>query len=403
MADLIIDGHLPNYASTDDVIAFRDDFASAIIGRAVTDKLHVSPNGNGNDGLTWDSAYTTIQDALDAASIDGGDCTLIVISPHATNYDINTTGDPTWTGNYILKGTHRNWTKIKNTHAGATSIMKLTGKASIIDLNFNLHTGSANGVILTHGGWRVYNCQFVGENLTGAATALEISNGATIKHGKIHDSHFDGHISYMTAINYNNVAHSHVKHIHIHDCLKGVHILHADSDLNIFHDVDFDDNDIAVDIDAGNRNHFTTTNFDGNATNIDDEVGDHIWEDIRGEFTMENFPDDFNGITLTADASANVWGTNIEVRAVVTSTVPFRIVGYSFKPGVSQFYKVRFTADGGSTYFDEVLFDASRQIGNDAPSGTEYIFNKGTQIMASTKAESGGSDTVDVWLKIQEI
>jgi len=34
---------------------------------------------------------------------------------------------------------------------------------------------------------------------------------------------------------------------------------------------------------------------------------------------------------------------------------------------------------------------------------TEYIFNKGTQILASAKSESAGIDNVAVWLEIQEI
>lgn len=65
------------------------------IGRAVTATLYVSPNGSGADGLTWLTAYTTIQAALDVASTDADACTLIFIGPHATNYNINTTGDPT--------------------------------------------------------------------------------------------------------------------------------------------------------------------------------------------------------------------------------------------------------------------------------------------------------------------
>jgi len=81
----------------------EDMLGDASILRAVTATLRVSPNGTGVDGLSWRTAYTTIQDALDAASTDADDCTLILISPHTTNYDIDTTGDPTWAANVILK------------------------------------------------------------------------------------------------------------------------------------------------------------------------------------------------------------------------------------------------------------------------------------------------------------
>lgn len=375
-------------------------------GRAVTDTLYVSPNGSGVNGQTWATAYTTIQAALAAASTDADDLTLIYIAPHETYYDIDATGDPTYTGNYILRGSHRNWAKIKNTHAGATSILKFTGKTSLIDLNFNLGSGSGNGVILTHGGWRVYFCQFVGEDLTGAAIALEISNGTTIKHGKIEDCYFKGHTSYMTAIKFDNVAYSHTKHVHIYDCLKAVHIEHADSDNNVFHEMDFDDNALALDLDAGNRTHFTTVNFDGNTENVDDEVGDHIFEDIRGEFIMCLCPDDLSGVDLTADNVADTYGEDIEVRAAATATKPFKIVGYVVELDVAQKYEIRLSADSGSTFFDYILMDTA--IGvlasvTNFPSGTEFIFNKDTRISASVKAESGGEDTCKLWLKIQQI
>ena len=147
------------------------EIGTSIIGRAVTATLYVSPNGTNTNGKTWASAYTTIQAALDAASTDGDDCTLIMISPHDTNYDIYTTGDPTWSANVILQGVFRNWSKVKNTHGSATSIFKLTGKAAVIDLNINLGT-SNNGIILTQGGSRIKRCQFVGKDLTSAKTCI---------------------------------------------------------------------------------------------------------------------------------------------------------------------------------------------------------------------------------------
>ena len=75
------------------------EIGAGIAGIAVTDTLYVSPNGAGTDGKTWASAYTTLQAALTAASTDADACTQIVVGPHAIYYDINTTGDPTWTGN----------------------------------------------------------------------------------------------------------------------------------------------------------------------------------------------------------------------------------------------------------------------------------------------------------------
>lgn len=377
------------------------EIGAGIIGRAVTATLYVSPNGSNAGGKTWATAYTTIQAALDAASVDADDCTLILISPHTSNYDINTTGDPTWAGNYILAGASRNWAKIKNTHASATSIMKFTGKVMLKSLNFNLGSGNGNGVILTHGGIRLFDCMFVGEDLTGAATALHL-DGA-LKHGRIYGCDFVGHVTHMTGILLDNAVRNDFVGLHIHECLTAIQIIHENSDTNFFENIDIGDCALGLDLDAGNEQHFRDILFHCNTLNVDDEVGDHIWGGILGEFPITVEPDDLVGITLTADNVANVWGADTELRAVATSTKPFRVVAVVVEPQIAQWYNLRLSADSGASFFDHVMVNTSRAAGSTAPSGTEHIFNVGTRISGSIKAETGGSDTMKVWLKIQEI
>ena len=385
----------------DDVL-LSDAIGTMGSDKGVTAQLFVCPNGDNTTGKSWTSAYTTIQAALDAASTDGDDLTIIYISPHTTNYDINTTGDPTWTGNYILKGSHRNWAKIKNNHASATSVMKFSGKVALIDLNINMGADN-NGIIMTHGGFRVYHCMFVGEDLTSSGTALHLDGTSTIKNGKIMYCDFRGDGSNMTGILLDNAACTEIKNVRIGFGAAGIQQVNAASDYNKVHDVELCSNTIGLDIDAGNVLLCEHIDFHGNTTNIDDEVGDHIYSMLHGQFPITVEPDDFSGVALTAGADANVWGSDTEVRAAATSTVPFRIVAYAMQPNISQWYRVRFSDDSGSTFFDDIMVDASRLQGNIAPSGTEYIFNKGTRISASTKAESGGEDTIAVWLEIQEI
>ena len=378
------------------------EIGSAALGRAVNQTLYVSVNGSGTNGRTWASAYNTIQAALDAASVDGDDATLIMIAPHTTNYDINTTGDPTWAGNYILAGASCCWSKIKNTHGTATSIMKFTGNVMLSKLNFNLGTGSVNGVILTHGGTIVDDCKFIGEDLTGAATGLHI-DGATAKHGKIIDCEFDGHITHMTGLLLDNCAHSEVESCRFHYCLTAIQVIHADSDDNLFTHIDIGECTLALDIDAGNEQHFKNIVMHNNTVNVDDEVGDHLWDNIFGDFPMTIEPDDFTGVTIVANALANTWGVDTELRAAVTSTKPFRIVSIFVIPNISQLHRIRFSHDAGTSFYDDVIINATKQAGAAPPSGTEHIFNKGTRISASMKALTGGSDTAVIWLKIQEI
>lgn len=374
----------------------------AVIGRAVTAILRVCADGDDSDGLSIATAYTTLQGALDECDTSDNACTLILISPHgSTHYDIYTTGDPTWSANVILKGSHRNWAKIMNTHASATSILKLTGRSSVIDLNFNLGTGN-NGLIQTRGGARTRHCQFVGSNLTGAATALHYDT-ADQKHFKAEDLDFLGHATHMTALKVDALSYSEFQKLRIHKCLVGVHIVGATADENSFDTLDIGDCAIGLDLDAGNEQHFNEITLHGNTLNIDDEVGDHIWTNIHGAFPITVEPDDMTGVTLTAGADANLWGSDTQIRAAATSTKPFRIVAEYVEPAIAQWYQLRLSDDSGSTWFDRIMLSTSRAAGSLAPSGTEYIFNAGTRISGSVKAESGGNDTMLIWLKIQEI
>ncbi len=377
----------------------RADAGIQTLGKAITATLRVSPNGSNADGSSWVKAYTTIPVALDAASLDTDDCTLILVGPHTTQYDIGRTGNPTWAANVVLRGTHRNWTTIKNNHGSATSIMNLTGKSAVEDLNFNLGTG-VNGLIMTRGGCRVHRVQFVGTSLTGAAIALWL-DGDSRKFAKAIDVDFYGDVSYMLALLIDQFAQCDFRRLNIHYCLKGIQVVGANSDDNRFIDVDIGESALALDLDAGNEQHFYNLTLHGNTANVDDAVGDHIWTNIFGKFPITIEPDNLTGVQVDCGA-ANTYGSDMQIRAAATSTVPFRIVGVHLLPSASEIYQVRFSADSGSTFYDKLHFDASKREGIAAPIGTEYIFNKGTRIGASAKSVSGGN-SVKVWLEIQAI
>lgn len=391
----------------------QTELGMAAIGRAITATLYVSPNGDNSDGLSWTKAYTTIQAALDAASTDANECTLILIGINtgANHYDIDTTGDPAWAGNYVLQGTHRTWQKIMNDHDGATSVMKFTGYVSLRDLNINLGTGN-NGVIITKGAFRVRNCQFVGEDLEGTATALHIDGATTIKHGIVDNVHTLGHATYMTGLKLDNCSRSLFERMVSHSCLKGIHIDDGDdatheSNHNIFHFVDIGDCDhasgLAIDIDKGDEQHFDTIKFHHNTRNVDDEVGDHTWVNIHGHFPIYMYPDDFTGITVASAAGDGAWGSLTDIVAANAIDNPFRIVGTHFAPAVTQKSRVRFTAVNGAPYYDDIFFAGDKREGTAAPSGTEFIFNTDTRIEAMAKVDGTGPDNIQVWVEIQEI
>ena len=370
---------------------------------AVTATLYVSPNGNDTDGSSWTNAHTTIQGALAAASSDANDLTLILVWPHTTYYDINTTGDPTYTGNYDIKGSHRNWAKIKNDHVSATSIMKFTGKVALEDLTFDCGTGTNNWVIIDWSGTkgaRVRHTYFECEQVTWAQTALTIWGGT--EYIRIEDVMVHGVVANTKGMLLNDVKLSDYLCMQFHDCATAIQFTNADTDENRFNNILIHESTLGLDIDAGNLQMFKDVQFFACTTNVDDEVWDHQYEDIRGEFDIAIEPDNTDGVNVSCDGSADTWGADTEIRAAATSTKPFRIVGSHCEPNANRIFQVRFTADSGSTFFDQLQMSDSRRESVAAPSGTEHIFNAGTRISASVRDEDGWGN-VNIWLEIQEI
>ena len=370
-----------------------------INGGAVTAILAVSPNGDGSDGLSWTTAYQTIQAALDVASTDGDDMTLILVSPHPTYYDINTTGDPTWTANVLLTGTHPHFAIIKNDHASATSVLKLTGKSAVENLLFDLGTGN-NGLIMTSTGAGGRKIHIDGANLTSAKTGLWL-DGASAEHADLSKIDIVGNTTYLTGLKVDQFARCNIDTITIVSCLTCLQIVGADSNENIFHELVIGDSALGIDIDAGNEQHFDDVTFHHNTRNVDDEVGDSIWIDMFGALDIAILPDNLTGIQVDTGA-ANTYGSDTELLSAVSRDNPFRIVGVIVDTSSTEWYQFRLSDDSGSTFFDILQFDADKKAGTSAPSGTEHIFNKGTRISASVRDVSGG-DNVKVWLKIQKI
>ncbi len=370
------------------------------INRAVTATLYVSPNGSGAGGLTWATAFTTIQDALDEASADADALTLILIGPHATNYDIDTTGDPSWSKDVILKGSHRNWVKVVNGHDTATSVLKFTGRVSLIDLMIDCGAGSNNGVIISGAGTkgaRLCNMYFECEDVTGAHTALELEDTEYVRTEQVK---FHGVVGRTTALLLDDCKLSNFEWLDFHACLTGIQITDTSPD-NIWSFILLHGCALGLDIDSGDFQFLHEFGFGDNTRNVDDEVGNHGWISPRGAFDIEILPDNLVGTQVNTGA-ANTYGSDTELLSAVSRDNPFRIVGTHMEPSTSELYQLRFSDDAGTTFFDILQFDGTKREGSAAPSGTEHIFNAGTRISASARDVSGG-DNVKVWLEVQEV
>jgi len=365
------------------------------LGRAHTATLHVSPDGTGADGLSWRTAYTTLNLALDACSADANDLTFILMAPGT--YDINETGQPTWTQNVVIQGSHRQFVNITNTHATASCVLRLEGLAVVQDVTIT-HIAADNGLLLMGNGARATRCYFDGTTMTGPGVSLWIDGAIS----RVIDCDFAGDGTNTIALNVLGTMGLY-QEIAIHNCDVGIWVHNAAADLNIFSFVVIGFCNLGIDIDSGNTQHFYELWMHDNTRNVDDEVGDHVWVNIHGRFDIENLPDDFIGIVMACGA-ANTYGADTEILSAVSRDNPFRITGYNFGPDAlpAEWYMVRFSDDTGTSFFDIQMLIGDRKSGSSAPAGTEHIFNAGTRISGSAKSVSGGNN-VDVWVSVQEI
>ncbi len=389
-----------------DLDAIHGDAGASIEGRAITATLRVSPLGRNTDGSSWPDAFQTIQAALNAAGTLRSDMTLIELAPltGGTHYDINLPGDPTWSANVIIKGSHRDWTQVCNTHASSSSVLKLTGFTGVED--FTVCQGSTNhGIILTADGFRVEHMQFVSGSLGTLATSLWLDGTAT-KHGKTRFNDYFGHLTYSTAIKVDDVKTSNFEWDRIHNCLKGIHQLGANSDQNIYNREDIGDCALGIDIDGGTEPHFYDVIVHHNTINVDDEVGDGVWGNIFGQFPITTEPDDFTGVLVSTGDGADTWTGSLPVIRAATDKL-FRVTSVNLEATSAEKFRIRLTATEGSAYFTDLQFEgaANEQLAKSVgySPGSDYIFNKGTVIQGQTKSESAGVDNCLVWLQIQEI
>ena len=106
-------------------------------------------------------------------------------------------------------------------------------------------------------------------------------------------------------------------------------------------------------------------------------------------------------VTVTS-GGANAWGGDTELRSAATATKPFKVVGVHYVPTEDKFMQVRLSPDSGSTYFKSDQFQKMKDTGTSASAITDFIFNAGVRISASSRAIEANK-TVAIWLDIQEI
>lgn len=378
----------------------QDDLGMPTVGRPNTASLFVKKDATGAaDGSSWADAFTTLNAALDAASTDPNEGTLIFLAPAAAPYDIDTTGTPTWTGNYEIHGAHRRWSIITNSNATADCIFKFTGKVSINDCG--ILTANTHGVIFTNSNYRIRHSGLNGTAMTTSHSLIYIDgSGGLIKGGIIEDIEMTGDIGFTTGIYMDKATQCTYKGVYCHTCINAIQIVDVLSINNYWEDLDLGGNAIGINIDAGVSQHFNRVNFHENTINVDDEVGEHHYNGITGELGIHTTPQDRVGVSVVSGADA--YGADTELVAIATVDVPFKVLFYNVSPSVEETMMIRFSADSGATYFTESVFATKKDKASGGGDATNFIFNAGTRISASLY---GSAITVNsnVWLEIQEI
>ena len=234
-----------------------------------TNTLYVSPNGDNTTGDSWSTAYTTLPNALSNINTGTNINNWIYIAPGT--YNMDTTGDPTYAGNISLIGDHRHDVVIKNDHASATSVIKFTGRAVLMNVTIDCGTGSNNGVIIQGKGSRCYKTYFEAEDVTGAQTCLTLNGGEEYFKGS--DIFIDGVQAYTTGIKTDNYGHSYFLHMDIHGCLLGFHFSNVADDNHHIDGIDFKDCTTAVKIASGVEGTQIIDYTQANCTTVFDDSG----------------------------------------------------------------------------------------------------------------------------------
>lgn len=375
------------------------------------DVLYVSSAGDNSDGSSWDKAYTSITTALDwiAANQSSGEFHLVLIG--AGSFDINTTGNPTYDEKIAIVGLGQNISKITNSHASATSVLKLTGIGYMANLMIDTGATSIDGLLLNGtsvDGYEIDNVYFEGDSCTGAMSLLKIDGAA--EYIKVTNCKFHGVAANTTAIHLDSCSEAWFRHIWIDTALIGIHLDNAGDDSNHFRDIHFDacTTGVQIDLAGATSNHFEDLQFYSCTTNISDSGTSTLFWDLHllPKPAATVTPSNLTGVTVTAGAGANTYGAAVtEIRAAASATKPYYVTGILIEPATAEKWGIALFDDGGTTAFWEGVLEQARGVANVAQREMfpdKYLCGQGTQLSAKVKSETGGNNVL-IWLYLEII
>jgi len=393
-----VDGSIKveNCSSKSDLITVVSEFSGS---SAHTDVLFVSPNGDNSDGLTWSTAYNTLQTACEIATNNSYNW-LINIAP---GHYVETDPTPTYSGNINLSAVDPHSVIVTNTVC-ATHVLEFTGLVYLKNICVTC-ADAQDGIIYNrsnHGG--LFDTVHIDATaVTGAQSAITFKGGGNF--AQVINCFIEGNVLYTTGIDVVNWSKSEIHAIRIGKSIKGIHIT-AGNAWFLYGKINLNFNTTAIEIESGvTSTRIVDVYYNGNTTNvIDNGTGTII---TRGSQTLDRevtkiFPITTSTGTEVTTGTANVWGSYAEIDDGSSFTSAFKITGiYIANP-----------SDADDEYFVEIATGAAASelsLSQTGFTGGNARSNVGTHLKSGWLApdtrisargmSSSGADTFDVWLE----
>lgn len=370
------------------------------------DTYFVSNAGNNADGLSWDTAYTSLSSAMtDMASNQASSDQLDVIMLGVGSHDLSRT--TAITDNVFFIGSGKHLTTLANTGSGTAEVIQSTGMLGLFNLTVDIGATAIEGIYIgsTSANGSIISNVFVDcSAASGAQGAIYLDD--SVAYVQMNDVEIEGVAANTTAIHLNDANRCDVKDIYIGTALIGVHLDHADDDDNGFSDVVIATATTGIQIDnAGSTgNHFENIHFVGGTTRITDSGTSTAFTNITADmFNTSIAPADLTGVAVTAAVGANTWTVaDVEIRSAAAATAPFYITGIVFEVDTAERWGIRLTDDGGTTYFYDKVIEGAVNIADNIIFNEKYLVAQSTAIDSVVKSETGGND-MDIWITIEAI
>lgn len=389
-----------------------------------TETLYIAKNGDGSDGLSWDTAFTGFEAAYEAASNDIGDLTEIVVGPGT--YDLNYSGflSPGYK-NIFIRGLNRKSCIIRNTHPGAGAVLDFTHSIRLKNLTIRPNEFT-EGIRLDHGadysyiedvdifgdnkwysGYRdgpsvgimfdgvrfcgLRDVEIKGERGTTYGMRFSPEEGRKCSHIQIRDIYIDD-CQYGIYGNVGSMSGCRFKNFDIHDGLYGVHLSSGCVD-NEFENIKTHNIQTFITIDwpnihdYGDGNHFTNIDVDPDVRKI--------------------LPTGTTGTTLTTGAGVGAWGAWVDLE--IPTNKPFiPLLLILNDPGDDATWRIEVRRTDNEVMVSEKVFTTisvnyQGHIEVRLEYGRDKVYKKNTGLEARVMNNLDAADTIDAFLKYKAV